>query len=150
MKLTIALFVFSLNVLSATAHTQVINNQSTTLLVDYYKGNQIFGSYLKIFTDGTVEISERECCPPHIETTKNVKIPQNELEWLNNLSLILQSQSLTKTDNIGNLGELYGRVIINGIVVLNHQVTEHSKINTSDSDLLFEYIRKNFVLKNNW
>lgn len=44
------------------------------LIIDYSYGNQIFGSTLKIYDDGSIEHGERTCCPPHTD-----RVPESDL-----------------------------------------------------------------------
>lgn len=74
---TIALFLFSC------ALSTTVFAKSTATLVEYDFGNQITRSALKIFSDGTIEHSERICCPPTSKPVPEVKLTVKELDQLN-------------------------------------------------------------------
>ncbi len=55
---------------------------ATEEIIEYNYGNQITGSSLKIFKDGTIEHAERKCCPPRTEHISTEKLSQPILDNL--------------------------------------------------------------------
>lgn len=55
---------------------------TTSTLVEFVNGNQIFGSYVTIYSDGTIAHSERNCCPPATVNTKEAPLPPSQMDHL--------------------------------------------------------------------
>jgi hypothetical protein len=73
-----------------------------SILVKFTNGNQIYGSNLTIFSDGSITHGERTCCPPHTNPVPEPKLSTAQLSDLETLisqastgQLLVQSGSAT-------------------------------------------------------
>ena len=83
-----------------------------SLLLDYQYGNQIFGSYLKIYSDGRISHEERTCCAPRTDEIKEKSLTKEEISALKNLITVAAlGKILTKTCE-GSMGDRYGSFTI--------------------------------------
>lgn len=55
---------------------------ATNKIIDYRFGNQITGSTLTVFDDGSIHHSERICCPPRAEPVEEANLSQEGLNQL--------------------------------------------------------------------
>ena len=78
------------------------------LQLQYEYGNQIFGSYLKIYEDGKISHQERTCCPPNTNEIKEDPLKPSQLISLKkSISAASLGKILTKSC-AGAMGERYG------------------------------------------
>ncbi len=65
--------------------------QAKELLVKYRYGNQIYGSELQIFDDGSVAHGERTCCPPHTDNIPETNLSTTKVielkDWIQGAAL---------------------------------------------------------------
>jgi hypothetical protein len=73
-----------------------------SILVEFTNGNQIYGSKLTIFSDGSVTHGERSCCPPHTDPVPEANLSTAQLSDLETLiaqastgKLLVQAGSAT-------------------------------------------------------
>jgi hypothetical protein len=99
-------------------------------LVSFTSGNQIHGSVVTIFSDGTVEHGERTCCPPRVETVTEERLTAVQLSHLE--SLIRASAPtplLIKDGSPTTFGSQSGELLayLNGKPLIIFQVERNSQ-----------------------
>ena len=83
-------------------------------ILDYYFGNQINGSYLQVFAQGTIAHQERTCCPPQVNDTTEPTLSAEGLSMLNAAitSASDGSQVVTGQPGGGAEGQRYGQLTV--------------------------------------
>jgi hypothetical protein len=102
-----------------------------TALIQYSNGNQIFGSSLTIYSDGSISHGERSCCPPHNDSVSEralTRIQLTQLEgWIKSSNQgKINVRSGTSTTDGSESGYLV--TFSNGTSTVIHKVERNSRV----------------------
>jgi len=108
------------------------------VLLQFSNGNQIFGSELVIYSDGSLVHNERSCCPPHVDATPESNLSPTQLQHLE--ALILAASSGRIVERAGSLtseGSQSGSLLVydNGKATVVLEV-DRSAAGTPNKDLV--------------
>lgn len=98
---------------SKSAERGVAAEPAAAVILDYSSGFQAGWSWLKIYSDGTVEHQERVCCPPKTSEVPHSALSASDINELKSLITAAQNGKLAVTKNITlGLGEKIGSLYV--------------------------------------
>lgn len=108
----------------------------TQVLIDYYKGNQITGDYLRIHHSGIVEKAQRVCCPPTMKWEEVDYLTSDEVMGLKSQLREASLVPVISSTHDGRYGETYLKVfgvVDDREVLLRETTLDESKVNPSEA-----------------